>query len=82
MRRRPAGRPPPPTQHADIGALRCIGGAVRRRYEQELADTGATDHDGTILEATDAARRRPDLLTTPKRPRPVGEGATLIGGRR
>ena len=41
-----------------------IGGAVRRRYEQELADTGATDHDGTILEATAtaAARRRPDLL--------------------
>ena len=35
---------------------------MRRRYEQELADTGATDHDGTILEATDAARRRPDLL--------------------
>ena len=23
---------------------------------------GTTDHDGTILEATDAARRRPDLL--------------------
>jgi DNA helicase-4 len=76
---------------------------VRRRYEQELADTGATDHDGTILEATAAARRRPDLLpwrhvivdeyqdvnpaqaafvhalTTPKRPGPGGEGATLIG---
>ena len=76
---------------------------MRRRYEQELADTGTTDHDGTILEATDAARRRPDLLpwrhvivdeyqdvnpaqaafvhalTTPKRPGPGGEGATLIG---
>ena len=62
VRRRPAGRPPPTTGRADIGALRRIGGAVRRRYEQELADTGATDHDGTILEATDAARRRPDLL--------------------
>ncbi|MCY4516989.1 MAG: hypothetical protein OXB99_07120 [Acidimicrobiaceae bacterium] len=35
---------------------------MRRHYEQELADTGTTDHDGTILEATDAARRRPDLL--------------------
>ena len=62
VRRRPAGRPPLPTGRADVGALRRIGGAVRRRYEQELADTGATDHDGTILEATDAARRRPDLL--------------------
>ena len=61
VRRRPAGRPPP-TAPADVGALRRIGGAVRRRYEQELADTGTTDHDGTILEATDAARRRPDLL--------------------
>ena len=61
VRRRPAGRPPP-TGRADVGALRRIGGAVRRRYEQELADTGTTDHDGTILEATDAARRRPDLL--------------------
>ena len=64
---------------------------------------GTTDHDGTILGATDAARRRPDLLpwrhvivdeyqdvnpaqaafvhalTTPKRPGPGGEGATLIG---
>ena len=28
----------------------------------ELADTGTTDHDGTILEATDAARGRLDLL--------------------
>ena len=35
---------------------------MRRRYERELADTRTTDHDGTILEATDAARRRPDLL--------------------
>ena len=61
VRRRPAGRPPP-TERADVGALRRIGGAVRRRYEQELADTGTTDHDGTILEATDAARRWPDLL--------------------
>ena len=61
VRRRPAGRPPP-TKRADVGALRRIGGAVRRRYERELADTGTTDHDGTILEATDAARRRPDLL--------------------
>ena len=102
VRRRPAGRPPP-TARADVGALRRIGRAVRRRYEQELADTGTTDHDGTILEATDAARRRPDLLpwrhvivdeyqdvnpaqaafvhalTTPKRPGPGGEGATLIG---
>ena len=103
VRRRPAGHPPPPTQRPDVGALRRIGGAVRRRYEHELADTGATDHDGTILKATDAARRRPDLLpwrhvivdeyqdvnpaqsafvhalTTPKRPGPGGEGATLIG---
>ena len=102
VRRQPAGRRPP-TQRADVGALRRIGGAVRRRYEQELADTGTTDHDGTILEATDAARRRPDLLpwrhvivdeyqdvnpaqaafvhalTTPKRPGPGGEGATLMG---
>ena len=62
VRRRPAGRPPPATARADFGALRRIGRAVRRRYEQELADTGTTDHDGTILEATDAARRRPDLL--------------------
>ena len=61
VRRRPPGRPPP-TGRADVGALRRIGGAVRRRHEQELADTGSTDHDGTILEATDAARRRPDLL--------------------
>ena len=61
VRRRPAGCPLP-TVRADVGALRRIGGAVRRRYEQELADTGTTDHDGTILEATDAARRRPDLL--------------------
>ena len=61
VRRRPAGRLPP-TGRAEVGALRRIGGAVRRRYEQELADTGTTDHDGTILEATDAARRRPDLL--------------------
>ena len=102
VRRRPAGRPPP-TARPDVGALRRIGGAVRRRYEQELADTGTTDHDSTILDATDAARRRPDLLpwrhvivdeyqevnpaqaafvhalTTPKRPGPGGEGATLIG---
>jgi len=102
VRRQPAGCPPP-VASVDVGALRRIGGAVRRRYEQELADTGATDHDGTILEATDAARRRPDLLpwrhvivdeyqdvnpaqaafvhalTTPKRPGPGGEGATLIG---
>ena len=35
---------------------------MRRHYEQELADTSTTDHDGTILEATDPARRRPDLL--------------------
>ena len=62
VRRRPTGRPPPPTGRADVGALRRIGGAVRRRYEQELADTGTTDHDGTIFEATVAARRRPDLL--------------------
>ena len=61
VRRRPAGRPPP-TGRADVGALRRIGRAVRRRYERELADTRTTDHDGTILEATDAARRRPDLL--------------------
>ena len=61
VRRQPAGRLPP-TGRADVEALRRIGGAVRRRYEQELADTGATDHDGTIIEATDAARRRPDLL--------------------
>ena len=61
VRRRPAGRPPP-TGRVDVGALRRIGGAVRRRYERELADTGTTDHDGTIFEATDAARRRPDLL--------------------
>ena len=62
VRRRPAGRPPP-TGRADVGALRrIIGRAVRRRYERELADTRTTDHDGTILEATDAARRRPDLL--------------------
>ena len=61
VRRQPAGRPPP-TGRADVEALRHIGRAVRRRYEQELADTGTTDHDGTILEATDAARRRPDLL--------------------
>ena len=61
VRRRPAGCPPP-TGRADVGALRRIGGAVRRRYEQELADTGTTDHDGTILEATAAARQRPDLL--------------------
>ena len=61
VRRQPAGRPPP-TGRADVEALRRIGGAVRRRYEQELADTGTTDHDGTILDATDAARRRPDLL--------------------
>ena len=102
VRRRPAGRPPP-VASVDVGALRRIGGAVQRRYEQELADTGTTDHDGTIIEATDAARRRPDLLpwrqvivdeyqdvnpaqaafvhalTTPKRPGPGGEGATLIG---
>ena len=102
VRRQPAGRRPP-TARADVGALRRIGGAVRRRYEQELADTGTTDHDGTILEATDAARWRPDLLpwrhvivdeyqdvnpaqaafvhalTTPKRPGPGGEGATLMG---
>ena len=62
VRRRPAGRPSPATARPDVGALRRIGRAVRRRYEQELADTGTTDHDGTILEATDAARRRPDLL--------------------
>ncbi len=61
VRRRPPGRPPP-TGRADVVTLRRIGGAVRRRYEQELADTGTTDHDGTILQATDAARRRPDLL--------------------
>ena len=61
VRRRPAGRPPP-TGRADVEALRRIGRAVRRHYEQELADTSTTDHDGTILEATDAARRRPDLL--------------------
>ena len=61
VRRRPPGRPPP-TGRADVVALRRIGGAVRRRYEQELTDTGTTDHDGTILEATGAARRRPDLL--------------------
>ena len=61
VRRRPAGRPPP-TGRVDVGALRRIGGAVRRRYERELADTGTTDHDGTILEAADAARQRPDLL--------------------
>ena len=61
VRRRPAGRPPP-TERAGVGALRRIGGAVRRHYEREFVDTGATDHDGTILEATDAARRRPDLL--------------------
>ena len=61
VRRQPAGRRPPTTR-ADVGALRRIGGAVRRRYEQELADTGTTDHDGTILKATNAARRRPDLL--------------------
>ena len=61
VRRRPAGCPPP-TGRADVGALRRIGVGVRRRYEQELADTGTTDHDGTILEAIDAARRRPDLL--------------------
>ena len=61
VRRRPAGRPPPTARH-DVEALRRIGSAVRRRYEQELADTDTTDHDGTILEATDAARRRPDLL--------------------
>ena len=61
MRRRPAGRPPP-TGRADVEALRRIGRAVRRHYEQELADTSTTDHDGTILEGTDAARRRPDLL--------------------
>ena len=66
VRRRSAGRPPPDTGRADVGALRRIGGAVRRRYEQELADTGATDHDGTIREATDAARRRPDLLLPPE----------------
>ena len=62
VRRRPAGSTTPATERADVGALRRIGRAVRRRYEQELADTGTTDHDGTILEATDAARRRPDLL--------------------
>ena len=61
MRRRPAGRPPS-TVRADVEALRRIGRAVRRHYEQELADTSTTDHDGTILEATAAARRRPDLL--------------------
>ena len=61
VRRRPAGCPPP-VASVDVGALRRIGSAVRRRYEQELADTDTTDHDGTILEATDAARRRPDLL--------------------
>ena len=61
VRRRPAGCPPP-TGRADVGALRRIGVGVRRRYEQQLADTGTTDHDGTILEAIDAARRRPDLL--------------------
>ena len=61
VRRRPAGRPPA-TDRPDVAALRRIGGAVRRRYEQQLADTRTTDHDGTILEATDAARRRPDLL--------------------
>ncbi len=61
VRRQPAGRPAP-TERADVEALRHIGGAVRRRYEQELTDTRTTDHDGTILEATDAARRRPDLL--------------------
>ena len=51
VRRRPAGRPSP-TVRADVGALRRIGGAVRRRYEQERADTDATDHVGTIREAT------------------------------
>ena len=61
VRRRPAGRPPP-TERADVGALRRIGRAVRRHYEQELADTGTTDHDGTILDATAAARRRPERL--------------------
>ena len=31
-------------------------------YKQELADTGAPDHDGTILEASDAVRRGLNLL--------------------
>ncbi len=39
-----------------------LGGRQVELPRQELADTGTTDHDGTILEAIDAARRRPDLL--------------------
>ena len=58
----PASRAPAAHGARRRRALRRIGGGVRRRYEQELADTGTTDHDGTILEATDAARRRSDLL--------------------
>ena len=47
-----------PRSSPTSGRCGAIGGAI----EQELADTGTTDHDGTIIEATDATRRRPDLL--------------------
>ena len=41
---RPDAGPSPLTLEVDVWI-----GAVRRRYEQELSDTGTTDHDGTTL---------------------------------
>ena len=49
----------PGRDDADQGAyaLRRLGTPILRRYEAHLRSTGTTDHDGTILDATECALR-------------------------
>ena len=61
--RRQRAAPPEATNDDPYqAALRRLGERVLARYETHLQETGTTDHDGTILEATAAARERPEAL--------------------